>query len=67
MSKSKIDKRQFHKKQRMNNNTLRHLPFFNREEDEDWEDAISDIYEENSNNYTTMRSNGEDIRREQDY
>jgi hypothetical protein len=49
------------------NNVLRHLPFFNREEDEDWEDAISDIYEENSNNYTTMRSNGEDIRREQDY
>ncbi|SVA65004.1 uncharacterized protein METZ01_LOCUS117858 [marine metagenome] len=49
------------------NNALRHLPFFNRGEDGDWEDAISDIYEENSNNYTTMRSNGEDIRREQDY
>ena len=66
MSKSKIDKRQFHKKQRMNN-ALRHLPFFKRGEDGDWEDAISDIYEENSNNYTTMRSNGESTGREQDY
>jgi hypothetical protein len=63
MSKSKIDKRQFHKKQRMNNNSLRHLHF---SDSEDWEDELLDIYEETSNNYTTMRSNGESTRREQD-
>ncbi len=60
MPKSKIEKRQFHKKQRIPKQQLNAIVRNGSIEDlEDFEDGIFDSYDQNSNNYTTMRSNGE--------
>tara|TARA_B100001939_G_C16611960_1_gene475512 strand:- start:184 stop:384 length:201 start_codon:yes stop_codon:yes gene_type:complete len=60
MAKSKIEKRHLHKKQR---NMTQQLNTIVRngsaDELQDFEDGIFDSYDQNSNNYTTMRSNGE--------
>ena len=60
MAKSKIEKRHLHKKRR---NITQQLNTIVRngstEELQDYEDGVFDSYDQNSNNYTTMRSNGE--------
>ena len=66
MAKSKIEKRHLHKKQR---NMTQQLNTIVRngstEELQDFEDGIFDSYDQNSNNYTTMRSN--EIREQESY
>ena len=58
MPKSRIEKRQSHKKQRSVSQQLNTLVRNGSiEELENIEDSM--YYDENSNNYTTMRSNGE--------
>ena len=62
MAKSKIEKRQLHKKQRSPNKQLNNIIKGGSIEDiKDFEDGIN-IYNESSNNYTTMRSNEQEFR-----
>jgi hypothetical protein len=66
MAKSKIDKRHFHKKQRVPMKQLNSIIRNGSMEDlEDFEDGMFNSYDENSNNYTTMRSN--EIREHESY
>ena len=66
MAKSKIDKRHFHKKQRVPSRQLNSIVRNGSiEELEDFEDGMFDSYDESSNNYTTMRSN--EIREHESY
>jgi hypothetical protein len=66
MAKSKIEKRQLHKKQRNPNKQLNNIIKGGSIEDIiDFEDGIN-IYNESSNNYTTMRSNEQKFREYED-
>ena len=66
MPKSKVDKRHFHKKQRVTMKQLNAIVRNGSMEDlEDFEDGMFDSYDQNSNNYTTMRSN--EIREQESY
>ena len=66
MPKSKVDKRHFHKKQRVPMKQLNAIVRNGSMEDlEDFEDGMFDSYDESSNNYTTMRSN--EIREQEGY
>jgi len=63
---SKIEKRQLHKKQRIPKQQLNAIVRNGSMEDlEDFEDGMFDSYDQNSNNYTTMRSN--EIREQESY
>ena len=63
---SKIEKWQFHKKQRIPKQQLNAIVRNGSMEDlEDFEDGMFDSYDQNSNNYTTMRSN--EIREQESY
>jgi hypothetical protein len=66
MPKSKVDKRHFHKKQRVPMKQLNSIVRNGSMEDlQDFEDGMFDTYDESSNNYTTMRSN--EIREQESY
>ena len=68
MAKSKIEKRQLHKKQRNPNKQLNDIirGGGNLKDLEDLEDGIFDTYDESSNNYTTMRSNEQQYKEQED-